>query len=295
MIIINFTGGLGNQMFQYAFGRALSIKTGIPLAACVDFYGRNPKHNGFELTKVFELDLPFCTKSDLERQTGFFTSNISVRKLINKIQPSHYLNRQIITESKYIRSLNSARLLSSGYYLGYWQNPVYFDSQSDLILKDFSSANNHLLESRVLSSIESTNSVGMHIRRGDYVNEINAAKVHGFCGLDYYTKSMKFLSERFSDLTFYVFSDDPDWAAINLKKTYGKVYIVRDNVNDKSFIDLLLMSKCKHNIISNSTFSWWGGWLNSNPAKVILAPARWYSDGRSCSILPTSWIKIDNA
>nr|VFK65587.1 MAG: Glycosyl transferase family 11 [Candidatus Kentron sp. TUN] len=134
----------------------------------------------------------------------------------------------------------------------------------------------------------------MHIRRGDYVSDKEANTLIGTCSLDYYQRAVRLLQERIeSNPRFYVFSDDPDWVQANLRLD-GQMHIVRHNNTDTNFEDLRLMSACSHHIIANSTFSWWGAWLNPSPQKIVIAPARWFKSDKldDRDLIPSSWLRI---
>jgi len=284
MLIVKVIGGLGNQMFQYAFGQYL-IKQGFVVKYDISDF-ENYSLRNYRLKEVFDIDLPLAEMNERENikdSSQFFFPKIR-RKLIGK-KKSH------ITEKNFdINKLNK----SKDYYLGgYWNNWYYVNCVDKLIRKKFQVVNSLTPKGSILlKEIENTESVGIHFRRGDYVANKKVNKTHGLCGMDYYNRAVNFFIQELTNPVFYIFSDDIKWVKENFKITD---YAVKYIENTKDFDDLQLMYSCKHNIIANSTFSWWGAWLNDNPNKRIVAPKRWfrnYKKDKRIQILPEEWIKI---
>ena len=142
-------------------------------------------------------------------------------------------------------------------------------------------------------AIDSSVSVSVHIRRGDYVTNRHTNAVHGVCPLSYYKKAMKFIEDRVAQPEYFVFSDDLDWVKGNLQ-THSKVRFVDNNRESNSYNDMHLMSLCKHSIIANSSFSWWGAWLGGNKDKIVVAPSQWFRDREldSSDHIPSSWYRM---
>jgi Glycosyl transferase family 11 len=176
---------------------------------------------------------------------------------------------------------------------GYWQSEKYFIDCSKLIRKDFTFKNE--LDSynlKLKSKIDKTNSVSIHIRRGDYVNNLNTNATHGLCSIDYYIKAVNYITERIESPYFFVFSDDIEWAKKNIMLNFPCQFISH-NIGSKSYLDMQLMSLCKHNVIANSSFSWWGAWLNSNDNKIVIAPRKWFAVNTDiCDLIPSNWISL---
>ena len=176
------------------------------------------------------------------------------------------------------------------YLDGYWQSWKYFNNYSDIIKKDFTIKLKYLntIDRNLLTQIENSNSVALHVRRGDYVNNKDVNKFLGICDKSYYESAIEFIKNKVVDPRFYIFSDDPDWC---LKEFGNEFFIISGN---HDWQDLWLMSKCKNQIIANSSFSWWAAWLNNNMEKIVVAPKKWFS-GMNIKIddrLPESWIKL---
>ena len=178
---------------------------------------------------------------------------------------------------------------------GYWQSPKYFNSIETLIRKEFTFQKP--LDSKnleILNLIKNTISVSIHIRRTDF-QIINSNDIHGFCSLEYYDEAINYIHTNVLMSKFFIFSDDINWAKENLKVPMNS-YFVSGNTGEKSYIDMQLMSNCNHNIIANSSFSWWGAWLNSNPKKIVIAPKKWFSDekmnAQTDDLIPAEWIRM---
>lgn len=265
MKIVKLSGGLGNQMFQYAFGLALKQAGNETLFDNSWFdkintskKSRATKRN-YELD-VFKAEVPFASPKqikDLKRETffglklpGFIRNKIS--RVIRENSAGSYYEE----------------FLSSGdaYYAGVFGNSCYFDAYRRELLHAFSLKDVMPEPNQaVLQEIKNTNSVSLHIRRGDYV------KLGWVCNLDYYYQAINYITSRVEDAHFYIFSDDMNWVKENLKIEPSHTF-VDINSGSTSYCDLELMKNCRHNITANSTFSWWAAYLNPNPHKIVLAP-----------------------
>lgn len=290
MKIIYFYDGLGNQMFQYSFYKKIKKKNKNTYGN-LNFYKKNKVHNGYELKKIFNIDI-----EEDKKESIFFNLSIKknifqriIYKILNNLKIILYVekwgekNIEKIIEKKFIK-----------YYFGWWQSEKYFkDISSEISLEfkfpEFKDEKNIELKNKILNS----NSVSIHIRRGDYQNNIYLG---GLAPLFYYEAAIKYILKEVSNPVFYIFSNDAEWCKENLKIDFPTYYIDW-NKGEESFRDMHLMSLCKHNIIPNSTFSWWGAWLNSNPNKIVIAPERWFNKclkWNYSNIIPESWIKIKN-
>ncbi|WEK36537.1 MAG: alpha-1,2-fucosyltransferase [Candidatus Pseudobacter hemicellulosilyticus] len=282
--VIRFSGGLGNQMFHYALYKALEKKfPGNRVLADVSLYTSNTIHNGFELERIFGVHLRHATENDVlaARNVGTTLTGRAVRKLLG--------SKQTFLHDVPTGPFQPEALQTSGnrYYIGAWQSDQYFSKIADLIKSDFFfqiPLDNH--NSRLAQELDETASVGVHIRRGDYINNPDFLHV---CGDDYYLQAISLMAEKLDNPRFYIFSNDIDWCKANLKGL--DTVFVDWNTGADSYRDLQLMSLCKHNIIANSTFSWWSAWLNNNDHKLVIAPARWFSD-KDLNVALDSWIKI---
>jgi hypothetical protein len=260
---IKIKGGLGNQMFQYAYGRNLMITKNKNIIFNISFFDKNKKDtNRFFLLNNFKLNN--SVSFDNKRET--IISNI-IKQIYSKI---------------------------TGNY-GFYQSEKYFKDIENIIREEFTLKNplrdtsKKWEENIDLSPI----SVSIHIRRGDYVSNPKTNKYHGLCDVEYYKKAIELLENKIGkEFEIFVFSDDIDWAKNNLSFNQKTDFVSSPEIPD--YEEMYLMSLCKHNIIANSTFSWWGAWLNKNPDKIVIAPEKWNNKYKKeyKDLIPPGWIKI---
>ena len=281
MIIVQLAGGLANQMFQYAFGRALSLKNSDKLK--LDTTG-------------------YTTKNFRQYRLGAYNikAEIATSEEIKKLKLPYGLLSRFVRgfRSRILRvqniDFNPGLLEKKGdqYLTGFFQSEEYFKDIRGVILNDLTLIKPLSIKAEeYLKQIKQAKaSVSLHVRRTDYVTNAAANEHHGICSLMYYEKAIEFLVNKFSGTTFFIFSDDIDWCKENLKIKQPVIYI--EGLED--YEDLYLMSQCQHNIIANSSFSWWGAWLNENEDKIVIAPTKWANvKNIHKDIVPQNWIKID--
>lgn len=285
MIYTRIRGGLGNQIFQYCVGRALADRLGVELGLDVREYNENsPFEMGLHRFKLrAEYNPPGLIKHKDDGKFPFVLDRILGRQ-------KHVYKEAHLGYDKAIWSL------ADGAYLkGYWQSEKYFVESRTQILTDLEiTTAPSEMNSKVLHQIDGCLAVSLHIRRGDYVTNSAYNAAHGTCDLAYYERAVDYLKETLGkDFVVFAFSDDPDWVAENLKLPVDVEYM-RHNSSEKNYEDLRLMSRCKHHIVANSSFSWWGAWLNQSPDKIVMAPQRWYMDSKTKNpdILPPEWVTI---
>lgn len=287
MIIVRFAGGIGNQLFQYSFGQYIQKKLQTPVFYDIEGY------NGINKDRTIEI---FLIDPDIEIKR----TNINFAKyggIKKHLLLSIY---RILSKKKYIKENNHATFESiekflpdiEYYFDGYWQYPSIAEEIRPKIIDNISSCKKKMpleiesLQKRILSS---SNSVSIHIRRGDYFSKSNS-KFYAVCDLEYYYKAIDYIQSTRNDATFFIFSDDTKWVEKNFKPKIGTIDIIPIyNVN--SFWYLYLMSQCNDNIISNSSFSWWGAFLNNNKEKVIITPRKW-NLVNDHTIALKEWVKI---
>lgn len=284
MKIVRFLGGLGNQMFQYAFYLSLSKKfQGVK--ADLSKFDEYKLHNGFELDKVFDIQLTEASKFETRlldnqyRKWGYR----KLRKVLNK-KNAYTEEKELFTYNEDIFADKKDRL-----YWGYWQNINYLRG-IELTLKKHLTFKQELDDKNrdILTAIEQSNSVGIHVRRGDYIND---PLLGGIATLDYYLQAIELIIQKVEAPSFFIFSNDINWCKENFN--LARTIYVHGNIGSNGYIDMLLMSKCKHQIIANSSFSWWAAWLNENPEKTVIAPKTWANGiDNSRDVCPTSWIRI---
>ncbi len=287
-------GGLGNQMFQYAAAKTLAEHHRVPMKVDLSFLNdRSAKENftfrEYELD-CFDTSIDIATKNELStfnrknRFIGFMKSLIGISTPMHYYEQSFYYN-----ESFY--ELPNEILLE-----GYFQSEKYFIQIRSLLLENFkwrSPATGFNLS--LIENIKSTNSVSLHIRRGDFVENKVINSIHGLCDINYYQRAITHVNSIMQNTTFFIFSDDINWAKQELGMTSNVIYIDH-NIGKESYWDMRLMSYCKHNIIANSSFSWWGAWLNTNKSKIVIAPKIWFNNYnlnlQTENLIPHEWVRI---
>lgn len=278
-------------MFQYAFAKASSMRMGVEFALDLSDKTLNI-HQGYELKRVFGLEAKIATTKDLNALLGLsrFTP---IRRIVKSFGFEKYLTANIVKEPSFIFSQDIKNAKACAYYVGYWQSEKYFHDETSQIKNDFTFANSLDIHNReIANKIQLTNSVSMHIRRGDYVQNAKVAEVHGMSSLDYYTSAIEYFAQHAASPHFFIFSDDINWVRSNLHLDYAHDFIEHNRGSD-SYNDMRLMSYCKHNIIANSSFSWWAAWLNSNEEKIVIAPNKWFNNDTSTEdLIPKSWVTL---
>lgn len=297
MIIVKLAGGLGNQMFQYAAGIALAERLCCECKFDLDWFSSNNIHNGFELNRVFNLDLPVATLKDKKQVFGMyevlikFLGNRFFSRKISFLQPKF-----LLTEDKYESFLDPNLLNCNLYMVGYWQSEYYFFKKNSKIKRDFTIKFpiNDLTQNWINLISEQSSSVSIHIRRGDYVSDEKSFIAMGVCSLSYYKEAIALMIRQIDNPVFFVFSDDLNWA----KEQFGFIqnaYFIEGNSGSDSCLDMHLMSLCSNHILANSSFSWWGAWLAHNENQVVIAPFPWFNSIQLSRhpITLKNWIVLD--
>jgi hypothetical protein len=284
MIITNLKGGLGNQMFQYACGYALSKDYGSKNRVDISYFSSIPSNHTkriFELS-LFNISSQIATEAEIIKTRG---KRNQVTQLFDVMSAKAYT---IFTDLYPIKKYLGIRDL---YLNGYFQSEKFFVKYRENILKEFSltkeqKTNEYNMVSNKIRT--DNNSISMHIRRGDYIEDLKTAKHHGVLGIDYYKRALSILNVKNPNI--YVFSDDIDWVKKNFTFLPKNTYFVSKH-KFNSAQEIILMSLCKHNIIANSSFSWWGAWLNQNKKKIVIAPKKWTQSMLyiNRSIIPNNW------
>ena len=273
--IVQLTSGLGNQMFQYAFGLAVDAR--FDTSWFQGPVGPTSIPRKFELP-LFKCEVPVIPASEtmkLVKRPKFLRALGLKPKLETLREPT-----PSIFHPEYLS-------LSSTNFVGYFQCEKYFLNLRSQLLSKFQIRNPSAKLRAIETAIRGCRSVSIHVRRGDYVQ---LSDTMGLCSMDYYRTSMRFMREREKSPKFFIFSDDINWAKQAFANEHDCKFI--DETWDNSLCDMALMAACDHNIIANSTYSWWGAWLNQNPEKIVIAPSKWLATGARTDIVPDSWMRI---
>lgn len=292
MITVNIIGGLGNQMFQYAAGRSLAIHLNDYYKLDLNDFDRYALHNGYELKRVFDVPIEPTSPDELQSVLGLRRLPL-VKKILRRRQFSFLRGQKFIVEPHFNFWPKFFSLNSSSYLHGYWQSEKYFKSIVKVIRGDFKFRKPLVGKSLIVANqIDTINAISLHVRRGDYVNDSKTSSIMSVCDSDYYGRAISYMANKVSNPVFYVFSDDMDWVKRSVCIDYPCVYIDHNKGLD-SYIDMQLMSLCKHHVIANSSFSWWGAWLNPRAEKIVIAPRVWFRNGNNDSdLIPSEWVRL---
>ena len=281
MIIVKLMGGLGNQLFQYALGRRLALKNKTELfldISRLESYGKPRQYSLSHLAIAGSI----ATNKQLAK--------LKIINLFDFFKP--YGKKSIIRERRYPFDPSVINAPRNVYLDGPWQTEKYFKDIEDTIRRDITIKDppdkKYLA---ILDKIRRTNSVSLHVRRTDYLVGKNTS-VFTICQLEYYKQALMLIAQKIGIQELFVFSDDIEWANKNISFPCPITFVSDGNLAD--YQELMLMSSCKHNIIANSTFSWWGAWLNNNHRKIVVTPKKWFFGSAidERDMIPSMWIKI---
>jgi len=287
MIIVNLKGGTGNQLFQYALGRHLAYINNDVLKLDIGGLERANKTGDIYRPYAlghFNIDAAIATEAEaiklkypygvISKAWRFFSFKLSQDK--NTLFNSNILLRK-----------------GDNYLDGFWQSPLYFEEIRDVLLTDLKLKTPLSPAAAAFSEkIKITSAVSIHIRRGDYIKNSRVKEKFGPCSLSYYQRALTEIEKTVANPTYFVFSDDHNWVRDNLSFNDTAVFVQGEDLGD--VIELMLMSQCQHNIIANSSFSWWGAWLNKNPDKLVIAPTPWFDHvPYDQNLIPPTWLKLN--
>lgn len=291
MIIVRIWEGLGNQLFQYAYAKSVELRRGEMVY--LDWNHCNNRILDERLTmrecqlKNFRITLK--NYDNVEKYYFFLDGSNVVHKSIK------YLAEQGVYPYKYYEEKDVSYKpellnLKGNYYVqGWFQNALYFSDYEDVIRKEILPKKKIKLDKELRGILEKQNTVAVHIRRGDY------KKLNNTLELGYYEQAVKEFNNRIEKPYFCIFSDELEWVKRNIKLD-GKCFYVNEDRRLTDYEELMVMSRCRHNIIANSTYSWWGAWLNNNKDKIVVGPKNWFLDHRviNCgiNIMPEDWIRL---
>lgn len=287
-VIVKFNGGLGNQMFQWALARMIKETTEMEVCFDGSYFDKS-------YARPYQLDIFEIKPEFVEDPMTKLKLNIiwALRSVINW---PNFLGYTLYSEPHFHFDKNIIRIKPNTYIEGYFQSELYFNCVERKLREDFTFREHPDRKNQeMIDKIKSTNSISLHVRRGDYVQKKRFKDMYAECSLDYYKRGVEHIANGLENPTLFVFSDDIDWARDNITLPYKRVF-VNINSGETSYEDMRLMSLCQHNIIANSSFSWWGAWLNKNPEKIVIAPEKWFNDDKiiQTDVIPKSWVRIAN-
>lgn len=281
MIIIRLIGGLGNQMFQYAAGRKLALEKNTELVLDISAF------ENYTLRKYSLSAFCLHSRTATPQEISHLKETV-LKKIKNRLG---FKKHQAIFSKKFSTFGEYHTIIERDGY-GYWNNKKTVEGIKDILRKDFTlkDAQGEKFD-EMTRKITGANSVSLHVRRGDYLAKKHI-NIYAECKPEYYQNAITHIKKYVDDIHVFVFSDDVAWVKENLK-----IDVPFTIVSDECFADyqeLMLMSFCKHNITANSTFSWWGAWLNKNPEKIIITPKNWFVDPNliNLDIIPKTWTSI---
>lgn len=283
MIDLKIGGGLGNQLFQYAAARSLALKKGTGLNIDTSFYD----HFDQDTPRLYLLELFNVAVASYEPADSGYFRTVKLNKFFRQLSfyKRLYFNRYYFEAGMAFYS--KFNQLPDGVWLsGYFESDQYFKDYADIIRREITLKEDFPVDPVITSS----ESVFVHVRRGDYLLT-QYKNFHSLCPLDYYKRAIALMREQVANPKFFIFSDDIVWTKANLDVA-DAVYVSGTGLKD--YQELITMSRCQHAIIADSTFSWWGAWLIKNPNKVVIAPQRWFvsdKDNRP-ELTPPEWIRL---
>ena len=296
MIIVKLISGLGNQLFEYAVGRQLSLQRQVPLKLDISFF-EGQRLRSYKLNH-YNIQAEIATEKEIEKFTNIYNSNSLYARIFRKTESMLPKRKKLhyIEDEWWMYESELLKASSNVYVDGYWQHYKYYENLSPHVLQELTVKDPpSVAYSKYLTHLLSDNhSVSIHIRRGDYITDPAASKLMGILPLEYYHKAISYMEERLGSPSFYIFSDDLSWAKDNLAIQAPVTFVELEN-EGSDYFELELMSKCRHNIIANSTFSWWGAFLNRNKEKIVISPADWVLEkniNQKIQLQFPSWIKL---
>lgn len=291
MRIIKLKGGLGNQMFQYVFAKQIQLLTGEEVKLDYTVY----KENGGDKVRKprilnFNIDLLPAEKEDIKHVCKYehYGDSLSWHYKMLILMECVFNSKYYFEKNRQYRDVE--KILDYYYYDGYWQSWRYvdrvFNNVKEFLVPKCTISEKTLKE---IKQCNNCNSVFMGVRKGDYTAE---ERHYGVFDQAYYDQAMSLIEKKVKNPVYYIFSNDIEWVKSNMN--FGNHNIIFRTKNDivSDFEELMLMASCKHSIIVNSTYHWWGARLNYYPGKLVIAPDKWFSDGKKIDIVPPSWLRI---
>lgn len=285
MVIIKLMGGIGNQLFQYALYKQFSY---MGKDVLLDRSKSDVCNLSTDVTMIdkYQVCPKYCSIKERNKLTDEGTSLLKrIRRKVLGVKTTQIYEKNYFVFDEHIMQIQD------GYLDGYWQSYKYFDEVRNRLIEEITPVERLNEDNqKILNQILSYNSVAVHVRRGDYLelDEIYG----GICTENYYHSAVSYMEKKLKNPHFFVFSNDLQWCKSFFGTDKSFFYV---DVNDwnHGYLDLYLMKNCQHNIIANSSFSWWGAYLNDHSDRIIISPKRWINNCISEDIIPSEWIRID--
>jgi hypothetical protein len=296
MIIIKIFGGLGNQMFQYAFGKALSLKYNRKLFIDKSYFDEeNYPYDLHSNHYPYKLDLYNIHEDFIPSTISKYQKIISLKRLYKLTNPlvNHFAKNLPVYFNKRNFTFNNLKKTNYAFLNGHWQNYDIIVDYKNEIRKIFELRDITEKAKQTLDDINLSNSISVHFRKGDYLSNPKFKAVYAHCNADYYRNAMVKIRGKVDNPKYFIFSDNMDWVKNNINIS-DNMYFVSDAVSD--YEQQYLMSQCKNNIIANSSFSWWGAWLNKYDNKIVIAPKKWFANFERDNdvFYPINWTIANN-
>ncbi len=297
MIIVRLQGGLGNQMFQYAFGKNLAAMKGVDFKLDISHLQARYKSKK-KVFRTFDLDI---FNIEYKIATNFEILKFAIPRVNNKylfhVLDKIYKRKNVFVETRpYLFDKGVFANPGEAYYIGYWQSFKYFESISDQIKKNFLIKYPPLnVSTELYKKIMNSNSICLNFRRTDYIGDKTLGTLIGEDGNKYYKNAIENILDKVSNPTFFIFSDDIEWCKANIKLSSETIFVDYRHAGPKYSNYLKLMSACKNFVIPNSSFAWWAAWLSENINKIIIVPNQWTTNIRlnESDLVPETWEKIN--
>jgi Glycosyl transferase family 11 len=289
VIVSRLKGRLGNQMFQCAAGLGLAARHGTELVLDTSWMEQFRRGGGevrYELD-IFDMGVRVCPVWEVAR----VPNPRRAVYLLQRLRPSRRRFVHIVEEDTSTNAFQPAAVAApdNTYLLGYWQFEDYFADQAEHVRRAFTFPEMSVDSERLAEEIRASPAVSIHVRRGDYTRH----ELLGFLDEAYYARAVETIARTAGEIYLFVFSDDPDWCRENLRFHHPTTIVARPLCEERAWEDMSLISLCRHNVVSNSTFSWWGAWLNPSPSKLVVAPERWsLGTKRIGDPIPRHWIRV---
>ena len=304
IVVARIFGGLGNQMFQYAMGRALARRNNARLLLDISSLSGSRLKTRFKggrrryVLDAFRTEGTVASVKELERHGLRRVHGLNALAARFKAPPADPI--PVFREAHFHYDPAAYGLAAPVCVDGYWQCASYFDDCEDLIRAEFTPKMKLApAAERLAETMAGGRSVSLHVRRGDYVTSPKARNFHGLCSLEYYARAIAYMAERVTGAHVFVFSDDLEWTRRNIGGALPQgcalpMTFVNANTGGPEFCDMSLMSGCKHHILANSSYSWWGAWLNPSENKIVVGPRQWFVDEAKDTrdMTPKSWRRL---